>query len=381
MPAEQILTNARVVTGSEVFLGTVVVRDGLLHDVSAGCSRLAQAQDLEGDYLMPGLVELHTDNLEKYMNPRPGVDWPPESAVLAHDAQVVAAGITTVFDALSIGDVSPKGQRMRQLPVMQQAITQAEQYGHTRAEHRLHLRCELSHEKTLSVFHELVENPLVKMVSVMDHSPGQRQFVKIEKYREYYQGKYHLSDAEMDAFIEKHTASSRRYSSVYRRAIADECRQRCLSLASHDDATLEHVRESVAYGMSIAEFPTTVEAAEVSHRLGLKVLMGAPNIVRGGSHSGNVAAAQLAGQGVLDILSSDYYPASLLQAARRLADESEGYDLPRAVRAISLEPARAAGLHDRGEIRADLRADLVRVHEHGKQFVVDQVWRGGRRVF
>src|SRR5690606_33385828 len=101
----------------------------------------------------------------------------------------------------------------------------------------------------------------------------------------------------------------------------------------------------------------------------------------GGSHSGNVAAADLARQGVLDILSSDYYPSSLLQAARRLADETEGYDLPRAVRAVSLTPARAAGLHDRGEIRVGLRADLVRAQAHDRQFVVNQVWRGGRRVF
>ena len=381
MPAEQILTNARVVTDSEVFLGTVVLRDGLISEVSEGVSRLPSSQDLQGDYLFPGLVELHTDNLEKHMNPRPGVDWPPESAVLAHDAQIIAAGITTVFDALSIGDVNPRGDRMRQLPVMQQAITYAEDQGHTRAEHRLHLRCELSHERTLDVFNELVESPLVQMVSVMDHSPGQRQFVKMEKYREYYQGKYHLSDAEMEAFIERQIENSRRYSDAYRRSIASECHQRALSLASHDDATVEHVRESAEYGMKIAEFPTTVEAATVSHELGLKVLMGAPNIVRGGSHSGNVAAADLAAGGVLDILSSDYYPSSLLQATRILAEQAEGYDLPRAVRAVSLEPARAAGLHDRGEIRVGLRADLLRVQAHERQFVVDQVWRGGRRVF
>ncbi len=381
MPTEQILTNARVVTDSEVFLGTIAVRDGVIYDVSQGGSQLAQSQDMQGDYLFPGLVELHTDNLEKYMNPRPGVDWPAESAVLAHDAQIVAAGITTVFDALAIGDVNPSGNRMRQLPVMEQAITHAEKCGHTRAEHRLHLRCELSHERTLDVFSELVESPLVQMVSVMDHSPGQRQFAKMEKYREYYQGKYHLNNAEMDDFIERQIANSRRYSDAYRRSIATECRQRSLSLASHDDATMEHVEESAAYGMSIAEFPTTVEAASGSHRLGLKVLMGAPNIVRGGSHSGNVAAADLAAKGVLDILSSDYYPSSLLQAARRLVQECDGYDLPRAVRTISLEPARAAGLHDRGEIRIGLRADLVRVHAHKTQFVVNQVWRSGRRVF
>src|SRR3546814_4378399 len=142
------------------------------------------------------------------------------------------------------------------------------------------------------LFNELVESPLVQLVSVMDHSPGQRQFVKLEKYREYYQGKYHLSDAEMEKFIERQIDNSKRYSDDYRRSIATQGRQRSLSLASHDDATLEHAEESASYGMSIAEFPTTVEAAAVSHRLGLSVLVGAPNVVRGGSHSGNVAATE-----------------------------------------------------------------------------------------
>jgi alpha-D-ribose 1-methylphosphonate 5-triphosphate diphosphatase len=381
MPAEQIYTNARIVTADEMFMGTVAVRDGMIHDVSRQKSQAAQAQDLQGDYLIPGLVELHTDNLEKYMNPRPGVDWPSESAVLAHDAQIVSAGITTVFDALSIGDVSPQGQRLKQLPLMLKAIAHSQEQGHTRAEHRLHLRCELCHEKTLGIFNELVEHPLVQLVSVMDHSPGQRQFAKLEKYRQYYQGKYHLSPAEMDAFIEQQLGNSLLYSDRYRRSIVQTCRERTLSMASHDDATRAHAQESADYGMSIAEFPTTVEAASASHQLGLKVLMGAPNIVRGGSHSGNVAAAELADYGVLDILSSDYYPASLLQAAWLLAGQDNPYDLPVAIATVSLAPARAAGLSDRGEIRTGLRADLVHVRSRGRQFVVQQVWRNGVRVF
>src|SRR5690606_29543428 len=135
------------------------------------------------------------------------------------------------------------------------------------------------------------------------------------------------------------------------------------------------------FGMQIAEFPTTHEAATLSHQLGMKVLMGAPNIVRGGSHSGNIAAADLAGHGVLDILSSDYYPASLLQAVKKLSELENGYDLPKAVATISLLPARAANLSDRGEIRPGLRADLVQVSPAGPQFVVRQVWREGERVF
>ncbi|MBP6019784.1 MAG: alpha-D-ribose 1-methylphosphonate 5-triphosphate diphosphatase [Burkholderiaceae bacterium] len=381
MPAEQIFTNARVVTADYDFLGSVVVRDGLISDISSSPSQLPQAQNLNGDYLMPGFVELHTDNLEKYMNPRPGVDWPSQSAVLAHDAQIISAGITTVFDALSIGDVNPKGERLRQLPIMLSAISDAEQRGETRAEHRLHLRCELSQEKTLDMFHELVENPLVQLVSVMDHSPGQRQFVKLEKYRQYHQGKYHFNDQEMAEFIDRHLENSSKYSQPYRMAIVQTCQEKGLAIASHDDATEAHARESAELGMSIAEFPTTVAAAELSHNLGLKILMGAPNIVRGGSHSGNVAAHELAQQGVLDILSSDYYPASLLQAARMLSENDTGHSLAQAVAKISLTPARAAGLDDRGEIRVGLRADLVRVQPSDQQFMVKHVWRGGERVF
>src|SRR3989344_3891116 len=354
MPVEQILTNARIVTAEQEFVGTLLLR---------------------------GLVELHTDNLEKYMSPRPGVDWPSASAVLTHDAQIASAGITTVFDALAIGDVNPRGKRMQQLPAMLEAIASAAAAGHMRADHRPHLRCEVCHPETLAVFRDLVEHPLVQLVSVMDHAPGQRQFAKEDKYREYYMGKYHLSEAEMDAFIVEQVDNSRQYSDRQRRSIVADCQARGISVASHDDATLAHVQESAGFGMSIAEFPTTLEAAKASHELGLKVLMGAPNIVRGGSHSGNIAAADLAQHGVLDILSSDYYPASLLQAALLLAGQDNGYDLPRAIATVSQVPAQAAGLDDRGEIRAGLRADLLQVRVQDGQALIQQVWRQAKRGF
>jgi alpha-D-ribose 1-methylphosphonate 5-triphosphate diphosphatase len=382
---EQILTNARIVTADRVFNGTVVLRDGLISEVDTRRSHLPGAQDLNNDYLLPGLVELHTDNLEKHLSPRPGVDWPSASAVMSHDAQIIAAGITTVFDALSIGDVNPKGKRMQQLPSMVEAIAAANAADMTRAEHRLHLRCEVCHPDTLSVFRDLVEQPLVQLVSVMDHSPGQRQFALESKYREYYMGKYHMSGEQMDDFIVEQVANSKTYSDRYRRAIVDICLARGLSVASHDDATLEHVEESAGYGMSIAEFPTTLEAAQGCRRLGMSVLMGAPNIVRGGSHSGNIAAASLAREGLLDILSSDYYPASLLQAAFTLAaqleDDGQGAGLARAVATVSGAPAKAAGLNDRGEIRVGQRADLIHARAHGTLPVVQQVWRQAKRVF
>lgn len=381
MSLEQVLTNTHIVLADEVVHGTVVIKEGLITEIDTANTSVNGAIDLGGDYLMPGFIELHTDNLERYMNPRPGVDWPSLPAVLAHDAQIVSAGITTVFDALSIGDVDPKQTRLKQLPRMIDAIDEAKRDGLMRADHLLHLRCEVSHDATLGMFEQLVDHPSLRLVSVMDHTPGQRQFVKYEKYREYYQGKYHLSDEQMEAFIIRQKTNGQKYSDAFRQAIVAICHERGVALASHDDATQAHVTESANLGMRIAEFPTTETAAALSHELGLKVLMGAPNIVRGGSHSGNIAAADLAQQGVLDILSSDYYPSSLLRAVNGLVQMEGGYDLARAVSTVSLAPAQAVNLTDRGQIQVGLRADLIQVKDISDQFIVHQVWREGQRVF
>lgn len=382
MKTERILTNAQVVLADEVIHGTVVIEDGLIRDVSSGISTVTGAENIENAYLMPGFIELHTDNLERYMNPRPGVEWPTDSAVLAHDAQLISAGITTVFDALSIGDVDPKQTRLKQLPRMIAAIEDAAVEGVLRSEHFLHLRCEVSHEKTLETFEQLLTaHPALRLVSVMDHTPGQRQFVSYEKYRQYYQGKYALSDQQMEEFVTRQKENGQKYSADFKHAIVARCQQQQIALASHDDATAEHVAESVGFGMSIAEFPTTATAARLSHEHGLKVLMGAPNIVRGGSHSGNIAAADLARQDVLDILSSDYYPSSLLRAVHVLSTMEEGYDLAKAVSTVSLAPAKAVNMPDRGQIKAGLRADLLQVKKVGSRFVIDRVWRQAQRVF
>ncbi|GHT90310.1 amidohydrolase [Betaproteobacteria bacterium] len=381
MSDEMILTNARVVTADQVFHGSVLVRDGRITDLDDKPSALPQAVDLEGDYLMPGLIELHTDNLEKHMTPRPGVDWPSLSAVITHDAQVIASGITTVLDAISIGDINPRGQRLAKLSPMVDAIEQAEKNGLTRAEHHLHLRCEVVHPETQDVFERLAANPRLSLVSIMDHSPGQRQFVNLDKYRTYYMGKYSLNAEEMDELMHRQIRNAQNNSDRQRKAIAAHCARQNVPLASHDDATAAHVHESIGLGMAIAEFPTTAEAASASHQKGLKVMMGAPNIIRGGSHSGNIAASHLAKEGVLDILSSDYYPSSLLAAAMKLTESDVGFSLPEAIRTVSKTPAETVGLCDRGEIKAGLFADLIQVRAHHGHPLIHQVWKQGRRVF
>lgn len=374
-----VLSNAEIVTAEHQFRGFVVVQDGLIAEIGEGCPP-ERGLDLNGDFLLPGLVELHTDHLEVHFMPRPKVEWPAVSAVLAHDAQVIGAGITTVFDALRVGndyDDEKFGARMKKLA---DAIAAAKGEGLTRAEHFVHLRCEISCADVVQEMRPFLTDPQLKLVSVMDHTPGQRQFTDISKWKTYYAGKRGATDAEMDERIIRRRAIHAQHADANRRAIVDLCQSHGVILASHDDATLAHVEEAIADGMHIAEFPTTVEAAAASHDAGMKVLMGAPNVVRGGSHSGNVSARALAEEGVLDVLSSDYVPTSLLMGAFALADVGAMGGLPGAIRLVSKNPADAAGLTDRGEIAIGKRADLVRVERRDEVPVVRGVWRQGKRV-
>lgn len=377
-----IINNVKLVLEDETINGSLEVQEGRIYAFAESQSRLPGALDGEGGWLLPGLIELHTDNLDKFFTPRPKVDWPAHSAMSSHDALMVASGITTVLDAVAIGDVRDGGDRLENLEKMINAVEETQKRGLNRAEHRLHLRCELPHHTTLPLFEKLVDREPVTLVSLMDHSPGQRQFANREKYREYYQGKYQLSGEQMQRFEEEQMALAAAWSQPNRQAIAAMCRERQIALASHDDATHEHVAESHQLGSVIAEFPTTLAAAQASRQHGMNVLMGAPNIVRGGSHSGNVAAHQLAASGLLDILSSDYYPASLLDAAFRIADSDDNaFTLAQAVRLVSKHPAQALGLHDRGVIAEGKRADLVLAHRRGEHVHIDHVWRQGKRVF
>jgi len=282
---------------------------------------------------------------------------------------------------LAVGDVMQSSSRIAQLKDMSETVTKAKKQGLLRADHYLHMRCEMSFETVVNLFTPFVENPLVRLVSLMDHAPGQRQFTNIDKYREYYQGKYHFSDAKMDAFIEDHMKTSQAYSAKHRTAIVEMCRAHALPMASHDDATSAHVDEASSDGVSISEFPTTEEAAKAARDKGLHVLMGAPNMVRGQSHSGNISARELAAQGAMDILSSDYFPGSILQGVFTMHQNIEGISLPQAVASATINPADAAGMADRGEIKPGKRADLVRVRLSEDMPVVGEVWGAGLRIY
>jgi len=380
MMPELVFTNARVVTSDREQPGTVLALNGRIEDVAGGRSNVPCAVDLEGDYLLPGFVELHTDNLEKHFSPRPGVVWPPVPAAVAHDTQIAAAGITTVFDALAVGDLNENSDRLQNLENMSSALRQAGDRNLLRADHKIHLRCEVSHSRAVEIFDDYVDTAGVRLVSLMDHTPGQRQFTSMDTYKRYYQGKYGMSDEQLARFIEVKRESQKRYSAAHRAEIVGKCRERGIMMASHDDATTDHVEEAIENGVTIAEFPTTVESATKAHGAGLGVLMGAPNLVLGGSHSGNVSAMDLAERQVLDILSSDYVPSSMVHGVFMLWRSGAKATLSDAVATVSRTPARAVGLDDRGEIAVGKRADLVRVSVRDDTPTVVSVWREGQRV-
>jgi alpha-D-ribose 1-methylphosphonate 5-triphosphate diphosphatase len=299
---------------------------------------------------------------------------------MAHDTQIAAAGITTVFDSLSLGDVRGESDRVKNRARMVEAICAVSERRMARVDHRLHLRCEVTPDDAVEAVDRWIDLPLVGLMSINDHTPGQRQFLDADKLKQYYMGKFAMTEPQFVAFHANALELHARNAAKHRREIVARAHERALPLASHDDATRAHVAEAVQNGMTIAEFPTTREAAEASRESGLAVLVGAPNLVLGGSHSGNIAAIDLLRDGQADILSSDYVPASLMESVFALPEAGIGISLPQAVRLASLNPARAVGLENRGEIASGRRADLVRVRQFEGTPMVRAVWCAGERV-
>ena len=376
---DMILANATIVLEDEVMRGTLTVRDGHIAAIDRGAGVPAGAVDLEGDLLIPGLIELHTDNLERHIQPRPRVDWPHAAAILAHDGELASVGVTTVFDAMRVGSIpNARARYAKYARSLASELWELRNAGALRINHYLHLRAEVCSETLVEEMAEFGPEDRVGIVSLMDHTPGQRQFRDISKLKAYVQGKLSLTDPEFDDHVAQLHALREAHGARHEAAAVAEAARYGAVLASHDDTTEAHVETSAMHGIRLAEFPTTIEAAGACHAHGIKVMMGAPNLIRGGSHSGNVAAHELAERGHLDILSSDYVPSALMTAAFLLADLWD--DVPRAIATVTANPAKAVGLADRGRIAEGLHADLVRIARVQGTPVVRGVWCHGNQV-
>lgn len=374
---ETILDNATLVLPDATMQGHLVMRDGLIAEIGSG--RLARGEDCEGDLVIPGLIELHTDNLERHIQPRPGVDWPHAAAIIAHDAELASVGITTVFDAMRVGSIpSGVGRYKAYARNLSRELLELRGQGALRISHFLHLRAEICSETLIDEMALFGPEDRVGIVSLMDHTPGQRQFRDISKLKAYVMGKNAITEAQFADHVARLYDVRDRLGAAHEAAAVSEARRYGAVLASHDDTTADQVAVSAGHGIRLAEFPTTPEAAAACRAHGIAIMMGAPNLIRGGSHSGNVAAAALAEMDLLDIVSSDYVPASLLTSALKLG---EIWGNPaRGFATITAAPAAAAGLADRGRIAPGLRADLVRLRPVAGSAVVRGVWSAGRRA-
>jgi alpha-D-ribose 1-methylphosphonate 5-triphosphate diphosphatase len=380
MTAALVLANAMLVLPGETRRGSLSVRDGRIAALDSGSTVPLGAIDCEGDFLAPGLVELHTDNLERHLSPRPKVDWPHQAAILAHDGELASTGITTVFDAIRVGSIptATSVDYARYARPLADEILAVRASGVLKISHHLHLRAEICSETLEDELAEFGSGDRVGIVSLMDHTPGQRQYRDVTKLEEYLTIRHGLQGLALAAYLDKLRGLQARLGARHEAAAVEAAGRFGAALASHDDATAGQVAASRAHGVRMAEFPTTFEAAEACRAAGIAVIMGAPNLIRGGSHSGNVAAQALAEAGLLDILSSDYVPAALLMGAVRLG-EIWG-DLARGLATVTATPAAAVGLGDRGRIEFGLRADLVRFRVVRGTPVVRAVWVRGRQV-
>ncbi|WP_315828577.1 alpha-D-ribose 1-methylphosphonate 5-triphosphate diphosphatase [Bradyrhizobium sp. SZCCHNG3015] len=380
-PKDAVIANARIVLADRVIeQGWIALASGKIAEIGEGRAP-AGSEDAGGDLITPGLIELHTDHLEAHYVPRPKVFWDPIAAVISYDGQLATSGITTVLDSLRVWREDGAEEVDGRAGILAKAITAARDENLLRADHFLHLRCEIPMPSVVEEAKELIGRPDIRLMSLMDHTPGQRQFRDEVKLRDYYRGKgAGMTDAQLDELFAKRFAYQQAYAANNMREIVALAHEYRIPLASHDDTTDENVVDAVRDGVAVAEFPTTMEAARGLKEAGIDILMGAPNVVRGGSHSGNIAAVDLAREGLLDILSSDYIPSSLLMAALQLPVVAPAIDLPSAIRTVTKAPAEAVGLTDRGEIAVGKRADLIRVHVAGNVPVVRSVWREGHRV-
>ncbi|QBY02747.1 alpha-D-ribose 1-methylphosphonate 5-triphosphate diphosphatase [Rhodophyticola sp. CCM32] len=374
------LANACLILPGGEMRGRLTFEGGEITDIAEGDMVPPGAIDCDGDLVTPGLVELHTDNLERHLRPRPSAHWPHKPAIVAHDAELAGCGITTVFDAIRVGSIQGKGGVgwSRYARDLADEVLAMRSSGALKISHHLHLRAEICSDSLIDELDQFGPEDRVGIVSIMDHTPGQRQFADIGQYETYMKGKHGLSDDIFAEHVATRQALGARVRDIHEQAAVEAAQRFGAVLVSHDDTTVDHVIRSAGHGIALAEFPTTQEAARACHQNGIAVMMGAPNLIRGGSHSGNVAAGDLARAGLLDVISSDYVPSALLYSAVRLG-EIWG-DMARAMATVTTAPAKAAGLFDRGQIAEGMRADLLRFRLSDGVPLLQAVWSEGQRV-
>lgn len=372
------LTGARVVLADTVLDdGAVLIEDGIIAAINPESAAGAETFNLAGKTLIPGMIDLHCDALEKEVEPRPNVHFPLDFACAQADKRNAAAGVTTVFHALSFAN-EELGVRNNEFAAQVAKAVHAWN-PHGLVDNRVHCRYEVTDPTAPEILLNLLADGEMHLLSVMDHSPGQGQFRDLAAFRGYLARTYKKSEEELDALMEKKLAQGEGAMGRIRFLI-EAARSHGVRVASHDDDTPEKVELLHELGVAISEFPLNLEAARAARARGMSTVFGAPNILRGKSQSGAIRALDAVVAGAADCLCADYHPATLIVAVFRLPELAD-ITLADAVRLVSANPARAVGLPDRGEIAVGKRADLVSVAHINGLAQAGSVFSAGKLVY
>ena len=379
------ITNAVIVRPHAVDeRGAVGIEGGVIKEVAADgalSSAYDREIDVQGAYLMPGIIDLHNDSLEVEVNPRPETNLPVEFALANLERRLLFSGVTTEFHAIAFMD------NERSKRTLGGAITKAAfladyvRSGAQLIDNQVLHRLDVWSPASLDAIFESLERMPARYVSINDHTPGQGQYRDLSSFKkrmsawaERRGGNPGLDSVEQR--MQQRAADTETIPTVYRRIGAEMDRNRFF-ISSHDDDSPEKVDVLHSLGATITEFPVTVETARRARDLGMSIVAGAPNIVRGGSSSGNQSALELFSLGLADVIVADYHAPSMLPAAFRLVDDGIA-DLPGAVRALTLNAAKAVGIPSLGAIEPGYRANLIAVRREGHAWpVVEIVIVGG----
>ncbi|MGB9859415.1 MAG: alpha-D-ribose 1-methylphosphonate 5-triphosphate diphosphatase, partial [Moorellaceae bacterium] len=344
--------------------------------VTSGGSGLPEIEGT-GAYLLPGLIDIHSDAIEREIQPRPNVTFPVTIACAELERKVASGGITTIFHSISFS--AGEGVRSNKLAsIIARHLSELDRRPHL-IRNRVHLRYELSNTDALTLMEELINEGVADLFSFMDHTPGQGQYRTIEQYKKYIRKTYWVTEEEFEALVTQKIRERQKIDWARLRTIAATVRAKGIPLASHDDDSPQKVEESNRLGATIAEFPINLATARYARKLGMHVCVGAPNVLRGISHENNLNAREALDSDAADILCSDYYPSALLQGVFHLA--AEGYSLPRAARLATLNPALATGLADElGSVEEGKIADLILVKLAEGRPAIEATLVGGRLV-
>lgn len=372
------LTHARLILADQVIEdGSILIEDGMIRAICPETTTGAQEISLRGQWLMPGMIDLHCDAIEKEAEPRSKVLFPNSFACLNIDRRNAAAGVTTPYHAMSFAQAEWGVRNNDTAAGLVRAVKDFKR--NELVDNRIHVRYEITDISAMPYVTRLLDEGGVDLLSIMDHTPGQGQFRHLETYVAYMMGN-HGTSREAAERVAEEKRQARETADDRVLAVMAQARELGVPTASHDDDDQARVTTMKALGASMSEFPINLETARAAHAAGLATIFGAPNVMRGGSQSGNMRAIDAILDGVADCLCADYAPATMLAAVMAL-HQRDGLALHQAARLVTLGPARAAGLTDRGEIAVGKRADLISIAEPGEHAAISHTWVAGRQVF